>query len=364
MLPFLAGTMASVVAKDGDVFRPTGITPRQIPLSLLSREDCAAICDAQPPPLSELWRVMPEFRRLLEGVGGWPRPLATLVEDASARLELAGGDPKQVLWAGVDMATRAAVSKRKFIAQPGNLSVVVICAAVLGSEVFPDEELPVAAGTEGKTWDVMEQQGAIHLQPILPKVGIGPSPPTKRVVLPLLSVLTFLEDPDVKRVPEELRGLRKLCEQWLPASGKAAVLTWQDFESLMVFWSGVRLELLGGIESGVERGRRRVSFCDFFGPAALYGTSAKEVPDLLPNWAESVQIALPARKQLSVSRCRRQFPNLDDAALLPTPRRWNDGQVQGPSRSWASSMYVILATAFFLACDVTTADNYNLTRFT
>ena len=96
MLPFLAGTMASVVAKDGDVFRPTGITPRQIPLSLLSREDCAAICDAQPPPLSELWRVMPEFRRLLEGVGGWPRPLAALVEDASARLELAGGDPKQV----------------------------------------------------------------------------------------------------------------------------------------------------------------------------------------------------------------------------------------------------------------------------
>ena len=81
------------------MFRLTGITPCQIPLSLLSSEDCAAICDAQPPPLSEQWRVLPEFRRLLEGVGGWPRPLSALAEDsdASARLELAGGDPKQVL---------------------------------------------------------------------------------------------------------------------------------------------------------------------------------------------------------------------------------------------------------------------------
>ena len=156
-----------------------------------------------------------------------------------------------MLWSRTEENIRAAVSDdHKFIAEDGDFSLVVICSAVLGREVSPSAKLTVGAkGSKSCRWDVLAQQGIIHLQPVPLKVGIGPLPLTKRVVLPPLSVLTFLEEHDVNHIPEELQGLRRVCARWVPARGEAAVMTWQDFESLVVVWSGVRLELLGGLQS-------------------------------------------------------------------------------------------------------------------
>ena len=62
---YTAGTMSDVMSSDGPVFLQTGAVPRFLALAPLTEQDMSRICDAQPE-LRGRWRLMPEFRLLLQ----------------------------------------------------------------------------------------------------------------------------------------------------------------------------------------------------------------------------------------------------------------------------------------------------------
>ena len=318
VVTYLAGTMPSVMAKDGPVFRPGGLslTPLFIPLAPLSPAECAAICEAQPL-LRDCWRVLPRFRRLMDALRGWPRPVKSLVEATWQSLSSHG--PEHVDWAYVHGQVLSEVAR--MAARSPVADLALICPAVLAAPVDLADDAPLLSRQdEDVTWAKLVDLGYAMFVPS------AKSPDAHHVIVTSLFIETRVCRVSVNLVPAELRGLRRMYEECPPMRSEApeedASLSEASFERVVAFFEAVRPELLCGLQWRTPRQDRRVALGVYYS-AGRFGRVPRAgfaVDDDGRAALFKLEMMPPAEVQCNLSRETEHFPVSRDPG-------WDNGRV-------------------------------------
>ena len=314
VVTYLAGTMPGVMAKRGPVFRPSGLIPIFIPLAPLSPADCAAICESQPQ-LRARWRVLRGFRRLMDALRGWPRPVKSLVEATCQ--ELSSNGPEHVDWAYVYGQVRFEVAR--MTARSSAADLAFICPAMLAELVELEDVVPLFVQQDkATTWATLVELGYAMLVPT------AKNPNAYQVIVTSLFIETLVCRQSINLLPVELHGLRHMYEVCPAMRSEAREEDAGDvaFERVVAFYEAVRPELLCGLQWRTPRQDRRVAL-DVYYSAARFGRVPKAdfaVDDDGRAALFKLKMVPPVEVQCGLTRVPKQFP----ASCDPN---WDNGHV-------------------------------------